>query len=195
MTESNIVEGGAQNGTSPVATSTDSGADGAEHKANAHNGILTELKRERSTRRDLESKLQELERGKLEAEGKKEDLIKSLRQELTEYKTQIATSIKSKVEDQVAMRAKDLGCVDTELLLKAVDLSSVEVDSRSFKITEPEAVQAMIEHVRKNKPYLFKQAGPEVRDGLPLNRTAPQKSFNDMTREELAEFAKQKGIR
>jgi hypothetical protein len=52
----------------------------------------------------------------------------------------------------------------------------------------------MIDQVRKSKPYLFKQSGPEVRDGLPTNKNAPAKAFHEMSREELVAYANKAGI-
>lgn len=192
MSTDQSVTGGASDATIPAGSNTDGGAASVDVKP--HAGILSDLKKERDKRRELESKFQELERQKLEAEGKKDELIQSYKKQLDEYKNQVATSIKSKVEDQVAMKARDLGCVDTELLLKAVDLSQVEVDSRSFKITDPESVTMMIEQVRKSKPYMFKQSGPEIRDGVPAAKPNTQKPFHEMTREEMVAYATRAGI-
>lgn len=192
MSVDQSISGGATDATIPAGSNANGSAESVETKP--HAGILSDLKKERDKRRELEAKFQELERAKLEAEGKKDELIQSYKKQLDGYKQQVAVSIKSKVEDQIAMKAKDLGCVDTELLLKTVDVNSVEVDSTSFRITDPETVASMIEQVRKSKPYLFKQSGPEIRDGLPTNKNAPAKAFHEMTREELVAYANKAGI-
>jgi hypothetical protein len=192
MSVDQSITGGATDATIPEGSNTNGSAVSVETKP--HAGILSDLKKERDKRRELETKFQELERQKLEAEGKKDELIQSYKKQLDGYKQQVAISIKSKVEDQIAMKAKDLGCVDTELLLKTVDVNSVEVDSTSFKITDPDSVALMIDQVRKSKPYLFKQSGPEVRDGLPTNKNAPAKAFHEMSREELVAYANKAGI-
>jgi len=192
MSNDQIIVGGAGDVTIPAGSNAVGGVESVELKP--HAGILSDLKKERDKRRELEGRFQELERQKLEAEGKKDELIQSYKKQIDQYKQQVITSIKSKVEDQIAMKAKDLGCVDTELLLKTVDTNSVEVDNSSFKITDPDAVMVMIEQVRKSKPYLFKQHGPEIRDGLPNNNKPPVKPFHEMSKDELVAYANKAGI-
>ncbi len=192
MSNDQSIIGGAGDVTNPAGSNANGSAESVEAKP--HAGILSDLKKEREKRRELETKFQELERQKLEAEGKKDELIQNYKKQLDTYKQQITTSIKSKVEGQIEMKARELGCVDTELLLKSADVNSVEVDNTSFKVTDPESVQMMIEQVRKSKPYLFKQAGPEIRDGIPSNNKQPAKAFHEMTREELVAYANKAGI-
>lgn len=157
-------------------------------------GLLADLKRERSKRQEYEQRLQELERAKLEAEGKKDELISNYKQQLDEYKKKVVQSVRSKVEDQVAMKAQEFGCLDTEILLKTVDLDSIEVDSQTLRISNTEAVSAMLEEVKKKRPYLFKQQGAQVRDGVPTSKPNTKTDFKSMTKEQLIEFARKNGI-
>lgn len=160
-------------------------------------GLLRDLHGERKKRQELEQRLQDLERQKLEAEGKKDELLQNYKKELNEYKTMVANSIKSKVEDQVILKARELGCIDDELLVKAIDLDSVEVDRGTFKITNTDSVVGMIEGLRKKKPHLFKQQGPQFKDGTPNNRPNTQptgKTLNQMSTAELIEFARKSNV-
>lgn len=159
-------------------------------------GLLKDLTAERKKRQEYEVKLQELERAKLESEGKKDELLLNYKKELAELKGKVAQGMKSKVEDQLALKAQELGCVDTELLLKTVDLESIEVDSQTLRISNAEAVAQMIEDVRKRKPHLFKQEGARVRDGVPTNQSnAKANDFTKMSKQELLAYAMKSGIR
>lgn len=128
--------------------------------------------------RRLKAKEQELETAreetvlfqqeKLEAEGKKDELITSLRTELTESKRKskeivgtVATSNALSIITDVAVKS---GCAPESLplLRKFVqdDIGSLEFDA-NFK-PDHEQVVAMIEDVRQKAPVLFSKAAPKM---------------------------------
>lgn len=140
------------------------------------------------------SKAKELEMKTLEAEGQKDKVIEQLKEELITHKKTQAEMLRSKVRDQIAVKAAELGCVDPDLMLKAIDVDQFEVDPGTLRITNAETLMQTLEGFRKQKPYLFRQAGPQVKDGVPATRPNTKLDFGKMTKDELIAFAKAKGI-
>lgn len=141
------------------------------------------------------SKAKELEMKTLEAEGQKDKVIETLKGELDSYKKTQAEMLRSKVRDQVAVKAAELGCVDPDLMLKAIDVDQFEVDPGTLRITNSETLTQTIEGFRKTKPYLFRQSGPSVKDSVPGNKPVNATTdLSKMTRQELVAYAKSKGI-
>lgn len=140
------------------------------------------------------SKAKELEMKTLEAEGQKDKVIEQLKEELVTHKKTQAEMLRSKVRDQIAVKAAELGCVDPELMLKAIDVDQFEVDPGTLRITNSETLMQTLEGFRKQKPYLFRQAGPQVKDGVPATRPNTKLDFGKMSKDELIAFAKAKGI-
>jgi hypothetical protein len=179
MTDKTNADEGIVSATASDSQTVVEGLDSGKKKYSKDDAILADLVKERKARQELESRLQDIERQKLEAEGDKDKIIQALKKDLGDYKSRTATWIRSKVEDQVAMKAKDLGCIDTDLLMKTIDVEAVEIDRDTFRMTNPESVLMMLEEARKKKPFLFKQSGPEYRDGLPASKPAVKSNTLD----------------
>jgi hypothetical protein len=172
---------------------------GAVNKEGDANGalqrVLSEKKKEQAQRRELESRLQLLEQEKLEAEGKKEELIKALRTQVKDLSVKLnetkATYAERVVRDQIGLRAKELGCLDSDLLTKAINFDTLEVNEDNFSV-DPQSLEAQLEGIRKTKPFLFKSVGPAIRDGVPSKSGSTSGAGLDlskMTTEQLKEYA------
>jgi small-conductance mechanosensitive channel len=140
------------------------------------------------------SKAKELEQRQLEAEGQKDKVIEMLREELGTMKKTQAEMLRSKVRDQVAVKASELGCLNPDLMLKAIDVDQFEVDSQSLRVTDSERLLKTIEEFKKANPYMFKQTGPSVKDGVPATSPNTKLDLAKMSKKELIEYAKAKGI-
>lgn len=134
--------------------------------------LLALIRKEKQSKSELVLKIQEIEQAKLLAEGKKDEYITQLQNQMktvnADLKKTKATYALKTVKDQVKIKAGLFGCIDTDLLTKAMDLESLNVSmvDDDFNVDD-ENLTAQLEAMRKQKPHLFKQAGPEIKDGLP----------------------------
>lgn len=160
--------------------------------------LLELIRKEKQSKLEMAQKLQEIEQAKLQAEGKKDELIAQLQSQMKQIQTDFnktkATYAFTSVKNQAASKAKELGCVDTDLLLKAMDLDSLQVNvvDDSFNV-DIESLTTQLEQVRKAKPFLFKQAGPVIKDGIPSTQTMQKTGevdFSKMTTQQLIDYAK-----
>ncbi len=159
--------------------------------------LLSSLQKEKQSKIELMQKMKEIEQSKLQAEGKKDELIAQLQADLRQTqgdynKTKAKYALKT-VKSQVALKAKELGCIDTEMLTKAMNLEGLQVNivDDDFNVDESNLMQEL-ETVRKQKSYLFKQPGPEIRDGTPntnIAKTGPV-DYSKLTTAQIIEMAK-----
>jgi hypothetical protein len=136
------------------------------------------------------TKAKELETKQAELEGNKDKVIEMLRAELGTMKKEQAEMLRSKVKDQVAYKAAELGCLNPDLMLKAIDVDQFEVDRTTLKIVDQDSLSRTLEEFRKNNPFMFKQTGPAVKDGVPANRvekTQSQAEWKKLSTKELIE--------
>jgi len=198
MTDKDITSGGADSAQGSAQTAS-GGAEGAETSPakRAYEGILSELKTERQKRRELEERVQATEAEKLLEQGKLKEYADTLKTQLEKASTELKSMKQSfaftTVKGQIEREASRLGCVDTELLLKAIDLDKIQVDD-AFNV-ETQSLSQVLEATRKSKPYLFKHEGPKVKDGVPVPTTTSGKpDFSKMTKQQLIEFARATGL-
>jgi hypothetical protein len=140
------------------------------------------------------TKAKDLEQKQLEAEGQKDKVIDMLKEELGTMKKTQAEMLRSKVRDQVAVKASELGCLNPDLMLKAIDVDAFEVDANTLKITDQDSLLRAVEDFKKSNPFMFKQAGPSVKDGVPNSSPNTKLDLSKMSKKELIEYAMQKGI-
>lgn len=159
--------------------------------------LLGLMQKEKQTKNELLQKIQEIEREKLQAEGKKDELITQLNADLkktkSEYNQTKAKYAMKAVTSQVAAKARELGCIDTEMLTKAMNLENLQVTivDDDFNVDEAGLMSALDE-VKKTKTYLFNKAGPVINDTTPGTNIAKtsEPDFTKMTTKEIMELAK-----
>jgi hypothetical protein len=197
MSEATLVTGGAGD-VQGGAHSANGGADQAETNParRAHDGILTELKAERTKRRELEERMSAIETERLLGEGKLKEYAESLKAKADKLENELK-SVKhtyafTTVKSQIERKAQELGCIDSDLLLKAIDLDQIQVDE-AFKV-DTQSLGEVLESVRKSKPYLFKQEGQKFRDTTPGTSVGGKPDLSKMTKQQLVEFAKNNGF-
>jgi hypothetical protein len=198
MTDIEHVAGGASDASGGAHTEA-SGAHSSEQpnpQKRAHDAILSELKHERQKRRELEEKMQAVESEKLLEQGKLKEYAESfkaramkLESELKEVRQNYAfTTVKAQVE----RKASELGCLDSDLLMKAIDVNRLQVDD-TFNV-DTQSLSEVIEGVRKEKPFLFKQEGPKFRDANPVGQMQQSGMKKNMTLQEAKEYAAKLGL-
>jgi len=131
---------------------------------------LNEAKKAKSRLQEMESRLTGLEQEKLQHEGKKDELIDTLRKQLGEKDKQLKTTLGNfaltSVKAQLSQEAMKLGCVDTDALSALMDLNSLEVDGDTFQANQ-EQLKMMLEETRKKRPYLFNKSGLKIDSTVP----------------------------
>lgn len=154
--------------------------------------VLSEAKKAKASRAELEAELQGYKQKELEQKGESNQLIESLRKQLAEREASekkmrenfAFNSFKSTVE---ALGAKH-GCLDNEILLKSIDISAVEMsDDFSFNA---EDLEREIAQLASKKSYLFQKKVPKVNDAAP---TMPKTEKKKLTIDELAKMAASMG--
>lgn len=107
------------------ANSIDNSMDSALRKA------VSREKRLKAELAEMQDRMSAIENSKLEAEGKKDELIEKLRKSLSDKDKQLKSTVGnfaySSVRAQLASQAASMGCVDSNALSKLVDLDSLEV--------------------------------------------------------------------
>lgn len=159
---------------------------------------LAQEKALRERNKELEAKLQDAERSKLEAEGNKEELIAHLKKENETIKAQSiadkAEKTKVEVDAQIMRKAQELGCVDPDMAKELVKFSELNID-QSNKVGE-DSLSMALDRLKRNKPYLFQGQKAAVVDAPPASPgtvgvTSPS-SLADMTTEQMEALYRKK---
>lgn len=160
-----------------------------EHLTKKLKEVNEEAKTYRLKLQEEKRKNDESERKRLEAEGNYKQLFETERAEKDQFKT-YATQLKSAfatktISDQVALYAKDLGCVDVEVVNNLIDVNSISVDD-NFRV-DGQSLKATLEEIRVRKPYLFQKPTPKISDVNPsVNKIEMNtKKLNEMSKSEI----------
>ncbi len=193
------VEGGAPIGDGGAGTGGKDGLDNHVSYEN-HQRLLKQKKKADERLRELEAREKELLLEKQKAEGKKDEVITTLEQEVEELKGNNRKFLKNmtektlKTEITKAALAKGIRPDRVEKFLKLTEdsffkESDIQVDE-DFNIVNRDAFESVLEkEVKDNADWFTKAvAGPSdvTPSGSHLN--APQKKLDDMSVDELAEM-------
>lgn len=141
---------------------------------------------------EASKKLKEYEEKEMAAQGKSQELIESLRKQVSEKDSTIKNVIGSFAERAVSSRIREeavkQGCLDVDLLLKAGsdEFGKIEVNAEDGFSVNNDDLKRFFETTVAKHPMLFKKAGPKVVDGSPNNNASTgQKSLSEMKTSEL----------
>lgn len=201
MSEVDQVASGQVEGSSGTESNQDQTQQSKEDKVayETYRRTLSEAKKAKQSAAELASELEKYKQSELETKGKQSELIDSLRKQLAE-KDQAARKFKEDFAFQslktaaIAEGAKH-GCVDYDLLLKAMDLSSVEVQD-DFTIN-PDDLSRVVNDVVTKKPFLFKKQITAPKDVIPSSKVDTKEkpmSLQDKIKK-LAEISAGGGIK
>lgn len=175
--------------------STSGGQDSVKYET--YRKTLGEAKKAKAERDELMQRLQELEQGKLQAEGKKDELIESLRKEASEYKNKYSEAVGSfargRALDAIVDEAVREGCSSTGLLRKVVSDKLADLDFDDEFKPNMEQVKLVIDEIKKTEPILFSKQAPKVSSHNlnPQSVSSNKKSLSSLKEDELMqEFAK-----
>jgi hypothetical protein len=138
-------------------------------KYSTYQKVLAEKKSMQEKYQSMTDKLAQMENEKLSAEGKKDELIKRLTEERDGFKQKLTGSVKAFARQitsgQVKQLATQMGCVDSDAILALYQdkIDAVETDD-NFNLST-DAVKAVLEEAKQQKPYLFQKASPKLDTG------------------------------
>ncbi len=154
-------------------------------------GIKEKAARERA--RLAEEKATKLEQEKLEAQGNKDEQIKTLNAQLKEAKKMqkdlYGNIARKTLSAQVKALATTAGCIDPDAVMALSDLSELEVDATTFE-ADAQDVQAMIADLKKAKPYLFSKSAPKINGKMPNGGTDRDEEKEDLSKLTMSELKK-----
>lgn len=156
-----------------------------------------EAKRYRQAAAEERRKREEMETARLQEEGKHQELAEKYRKErdeALERATRATDSYARKtVGAQVRAVAAEMGCIDTDALVKLVNLDDIPVDD-DFNV-DPVSVKSILEKERKGRSYLFGKSAPKVHDMAPNpnpDTKQSEKTLDQMTMKEKMMLLKKK---
>lgn len=136
---------------------------------------LDEAKKAKSKADEMARKLKEYEEKEMAAQGKSQELIESLRNQVKEKDEKLQAVVGNfaykAVESQLKAEAIKQGCLDVDLLLKAgaSEFSKIEVDAENGFSANQDDVKRFFETTMSKHPMLFKKSAPKFYDGNPAN--------------------------
>lgn len=157
-----------------------------------HRRLLGEKKKMQAEFEAMKSELDKKHQAEMEQKGEEKKLIDALRKQLAE-KDKALIDVKTNytfrsLESSLMAEAVKQGCVDTELLLKAIDINSIEIND-DLSINQDDLKRA-ISDVAAKKPILFKKKVGEVKDGVPRVNKDDLNNKVDFSKLPLAEKIK-----
>ena len=155
----------------------------AEQLAQRLKVVNQEARDSRKRLQEEKRRREELEKQSLAEKGQYKELAdvwqrKYEDSEKITVKLKEAFAMKS-VSDSVISEAKSLGCVDPEALINLVNLNELPLDE-NFNVDRSH-VKAILEDMKKQKPYFFKQAAIRVPDATPAKAESPTQDLSKMS--------------
>ena len=153
----------------------------------SHQKLLNEKKQLQKNFESINSRLEQYETEKLEAEGKIKELNEKLKLDkkaLIEKTQNLTKTVQDKVlYSQFATKATALGCQDVKLAYQAIDLSDVDVTSDlefdSVKLDEK------LSSLTKEKPFLFKSQVQTPNNLIPSNNKGLPSDLSKLSNSDL----------
>jgi len=161
----------------------------------SHMKLLGEKKKTQQELADTKAKLEEYEQAKLEAEGKLQQALDNAKKTALSEKEKgmkiFKTASEKAIRSQFLRIADTLGCVDSDLAMKSCDFSALEL-TEDFEF-DPKQVEAQLQKLTKDKPYLFKKDFKLPPDVTPNGNSANgESSLKSMKPDQLANLLKTK---
>lgn len=158
---------------------------------------LRDLKRIQDERNSLIAQQQRYEEEKLQAEGKKDEVISNLRKQLDDHKRQMELRDQQmayeKVSSQVMNAAAKRGCRDPQSLVRLLDKDFPTLDLDSGFNVNDQDLSMLLDRAEKDYTYFFQREAPKVSDGTPAGPPVNAgKTLKDLTMEEKLRLLAQK---
>lgn len=194
MSESNQNASGNPSNSSGDASGSNnpSPADEGNVSRASYLKLLNEKKKERSENAKMREELEELRLQKMQAEGDKDQMIQTLSEKLKleseQRKKQHQVYAWNSVKGQITSKAKEMGCVDTNSLIKLIDkdeINSLQINDDFTVATDQ--VEGLLNKAKETYSSLNLFSKKSVNVNNPSSYAPPQtgKSLSEMTDEEL----------
>lgn len=191
-------------GDSANAVGDQNGAQSKETKTTTNPDLeraLKDLHKYKSQAKEFETKLSELEQGKMLAEGKKDELIATLQKQVTDLKGKHSEMQKTYAWDKVQgwLKTKaatsgilaEGGAVDKFVSLIDFKGRNPFRDDSTFQLEET-VLSQVFEDAKKEMPYFFGKPSPSVKDVVPNGGAIEGGTdFSKMSLDELKKWAGQ----
>lgn len=152
--------------------------------------LLGKLKDTGEKLKEMEKQLYSMKSEKLTAEGRKDELIETLKEQIDLSKKREQELAWKAVSRQIGMEATKKGCKNVDALMKLVDFQGASIDQESFSVAE-EDINLILGKAMKEHDYLFEKDLKGPKDAGPGKKVeAPAKSVKDMSTQELLELYK-----
>lgn len=161
-------------------------------KYETYKKVLAEKKSRDERLSQMETKLKAYEQRDLEHKGNYEEVVTSLREQVSDLQTQVKSRdeayVMSKVESAIKTKALEAGCVNPDKLMRLLDnerIRSLEVNDK-YEVSAQD-VDYLITEAAKDNDFLFKKSKANVVDGSPVDKPyqAAEKSVDKMSQNEL----------
>lgn len=189
--------------TSGAAQEHVSGTQEVDHVAyETYSKVLGEAKKVRGENRELKERLDAIENQKLQAEGKKDEVISNLQNKIAELNSGLQKKDQvfgwSVVENKLKQNALEAGCTDLNAFMSLVpneELDTIKLDEK-YNV-DIDSVSGVVSRVKdKYKTLnLFGKPTPNISDKAPNSgfNQVPGKDRSKMSTEELIEEYKRLG--
>lgn len=151
-------------------------------------------KRAREKAQQLEAELEAKKQAELEAQGKHQEIIDSLKNKLFEVESTLKKERESNLWDKVTSAVKTEavknGCTDPDKLIKLFDRNDFSILQAENGHIRPESLGALMEKAKKENYFLFNKGEVRVNDAVPASTSQRDQKVDTskMTPNELAEF-------
>lgn len=152
--------------------------------------VLGEAKAAKKRAEEAQNTVQALELEKLNAEGKKDEIITLLNTQLSETRSKLENSELSSsraiLGNQVSNHLASMGCIDTDRAMRLIDIDGIPVDPVTRK-ADTDSIRVILEEKKKQMPYFFGKPAPNVQDVIKQDvvLSTSDKAVKDLSREEL----------
>lgn len=198
MSEStNVTSGDAENAQGAVSGNGQDVEAGGQHNVDGllkhKEKLLGENKKLKSEMARLRELAEAAQQEKLQAEGKKDELIAALKREKEELSKKVVGTHSAfamrVISGELKAEAAKQGCVALDDFVRLVDLNDIEVDENYNP--DPEKVKTLVQDALKSKPYLFSKSGPKVNTSLPngVVPDPPKEDLSKLSAQQLLELA------
>ncbi len=143
--------------------------------------LLAESKKNKKLAQEYRSKLETLEKTKLEEQSQYKELYQKSEEK---YQGLYKSLVREKIKSAVADRATKSGAIDVEAVLKLGNAELLQVDQESLEV---HGVDEFVEELKKTKQYLFQPAKtPTINPATPGGVVRGQtKSLQQMSAAEI----------
>jgi hypothetical protein len=156
--------------------------------------LLSKLKETGDKMKEMEKQLYSLKSDKLTAEGKKDELIETLKEQLDGEKKRNQEVTWKAVSRQIGMEAAKRGCKNVDTLMKVVDFKGASIDMENFTVANDD-INLILDKAMKDHDYLFDKGMKGPKDAGPGKSVETKTNLKDLKTSDLIDLYKKISLR